>query len=129
MADQGLGGPKFVYSALRNKNWINYDGSIHENAFRRRPPTNPNPDTEGLSVTYTYEAAARLFGKGVIRISIAKLEEIGLRVEGSLEEDHANICGVPFDEPDSSPENRSQVIQYARAIIGCCEPDGLLGSN
>jgi hypothetical protein len=108
--------PQYVYRAVRSKGWIK-NGVIQENAFRRRPLNNPHPDTFGLSVDYTHEAAEARFqpSLGVIKLNLARLESIGLRIEPH--EDHANICEVPFDEPD----NLSDVLRHARAIIGCCE--------
>ncbi len=84
-------------------------------AFRRRPPTHSHPDIHGLSVSHTYEEAVALgFGYGAIKVTVAKLNAIGLSIEHNG--NHATIWETPYD----TPENSSEVLRYANAIIKCC---------
>jgi hypothetical protein len=104
---------EFVYRAIRNKNWVR--NGIQEQAFFRRSPLHhAHPDLTGLSVDYTYQAAAGRFRLGAIKISVAKLSVIGLSVVPHG--DHACIHEVPYD----TPETRSEALKYANAIIKCC---------
>lgn len=109
---------EYVYRALRSRRWVQ-NGIIQENAFRRRTPTETSSGgSNGLSVDFIQKVAANRFaGMGpAIRLSVAKLREIGLTiyVDGN---GHPNIAGVPYD----LPENLSEVLKYAAAIAICAE--------
>ena len=115
MAANAPGGPiQHVYRAIRNPKWVK--NGVRDIAFLRRPPTDPHPDIHGLSVCYTYEDAKALnFNHGAIRISVAKLTAIGLRIvpHGN----HANIQEVPY----YTEETMAEALKYANAIIKCCD--------
>ena len=107
-----------VYRAARNKNWVR-GNTIGQNAFFRRPPDSGHPDTTGLSVDLSLEAAKiraeRQYRTNIIiEIDVAKLRGYGLRVVPYG--DHGNICDVPFYERATM----SEALAWADAIIQCC---------
>lgn len=99
---------RVVFRVILDKRWINGDGSVRWQAFKRAVR-----DTDGVSVAFTREDARRPFTRpfgGTTSVIVGEVREIQ-QESVSLdvvqdEEIHANIVNIPYihELPEGSEE-------------------------